>query len=63
MDRKEYILSDQFIEDVHAQTAKDIFGEVTPDTRARAKNINYAEMYGVGDISTGLMAGRYPTRT
>jgi DNA polymerase-1 len=34
-------------EDIHARTAKEMFGEVTRDTRARAKTINFAILYGI----------------
>jgi DNA polymerase-1 len=33
--------------DVHALTAKEVFGEVTRDTRARAKTINFSIIYGI----------------
>ncbi len=42
-------------EDVHARTAREMFGEVTRDTRARAKTINFAILYG---ISRWGLAGR-----
>ena len=34
-------------EDIHARTAKEMFGEVTRDTRAKAKTINFAILYGI----------------
>jgi DNA polymerase-1 len=34
-------------EDIHARTAQEMFGEVTRDTRARAKTINFAILYGI----------------
>lgn len=34
-------------EDIHARTAKELFGEVNRDTRARAKTINFAILYGI----------------
>jgi DNA polymerase-1 len=34
-------------EDIHARTAAEMFGEVTRDTRARAKTINFAILYGI----------------
>jgi DNA polymerase-1 len=34
-------------EDIHARTALELFGEVTRDTRARAKTINFAILYGI----------------
>ena len=42
-------------EDIHARTAKEMFGEVDRDTRARAKTINFAILYG---ISRWGLAGR-----
>ncbi len=50
-------LRDAFIagEDIHAATAKELFGEVNRDTRGRAKTINFAILYG---ISRWGLAGR-----
>ncbi|WP_128891661.1 DNA polymerase I [Erythrobacter sp. HKB08] len=42
-------------EDIHARTAKEMYGEVTRDTRAQAKTINFAILYG---ISRWGLAGR-----
>ncbi|QFT76086.1 DNA polymerase I [Erythrobacter sp. THAF29] len=42
-------------EDIHARTAVEMFGEVNRDTRARAKTINFAILYG---ISRWGLAGR-----
>ena len=42
-------------EDIHAATAKELFGEINRDTRARAKTINFAILYG---ISRWGLAGR-----
>ncbi|KQX19989.1 MULTISPECIES: DNA polymerase I [unclassified Sphingomonas] len=42
-------------EDIHALTAQEVFGEVTRDTRARAKTINFSILYG---ISAWGLAGR-----
>ncbi|MEM7667194.1 MAG: DNA polymerase I [Pseudomonadota bacterium] len=42
-------------EDIHARTATEMFGEVTRDTRASAKTINFAILYG---ISRWGLAGR-----
>ena len=42
-------------EDIHARTAKEMYGEVNRDTRARAKTINFAILYG---ISRWGLAGR-----
>ena len=42
-------------EDIHARTAMEMFGVVDRDTRARAKTINFAILYG---ISRWGLAGR-----
>ena len=42
-------------EDIHARTAKEMYGTVDRDTRARAKTINFAILYG---ISRWGLAGR-----
>jgi DNA polymerase-1 len=42
-------------EDIHSRTAQEMFGEVDRDTRARAKTINFAILYG---ISRWGLAGR-----
>ncbi len=42
-------------EDIHARTAREMFGEVNRDTRGRAKTINFAILYG---ISRWGLAGR-----
>ncbi|KLI64916.1 DNA polymerase I [Aurantiacibacter marinus] len=42
-------------EDIHSRTAKEMYGEVTRDTRAQAKTINFAILYG---ISRWGLAGR-----
>ncbi|MFT3967444.1 MAG: DNA polymerase I [Sphingobium sp.] len=42
-------LRDAFIagEDIHATTARELFGAVNRDTRGRAKTINFAILYGI----------------
>ena len=42
-------------EDIHNRTAREMYGEVTRDTRAQAKTINFAILYG---ISRWGLAGR-----
>jgi DNA polymerase-1 len=42
-------------EDIHARTAREMFGEVNRDTRSQAKTINFAILYG---ISRWGLAGR-----
>ncbi len=34
-------------EDIHARTARELFGEVDRDTRGRAKTINFSILYGI----------------
>ncbi|APG62282.1 DNA polymerase I [Sphingorhabdus lutea] len=34
-------------EDIHARTAQELFGEVTRESRGRAKTINFAILYGI----------------
>ncbi len=34
-------------EDIHAATAQELFGEVTRDTRAKAKTVNFSILYGI----------------
>ncbi|HTM96751.1 MAG TPA: DNA polymerase, partial [Croceibacterium sp.] len=45
-------------EDIHARTAQEMYGTVDRDTRARAKTINFAILYG---ISRWGLAGRLGT--
>jgi DNA polymerase-1 len=42
-------------EDIHSLTAMELFGEVNPETRGRAKTINFSLLYG---ISRWGLAGR-----
>lgn len=46
--------------DIHSRKALDLFGEVTRETRAKAKTINYAEAYGAGQIRLSRIGGQYP---
>ncbi len=46
--------------DIHSQKALELFGEVTPETRRKAKTINYFELYGGGQIGLSLLSGQYP---
>jgi DNA polymerase-1 len=43
--------------DVHALTAKEVFGEVTRDTRARAKTINFSIIYGISAFGLAQRLG------
>ncbi len=42
-------------EDIHSLTAMELFGEINPDTRGKAKTINFSLLYG---ISRWGLAGR-----
>jgi DNA polymerase I len=42
-------------EDIHSLTAQELFGEINPDTRGKAKTINFSLLYG---ISRWGLAGR-----
>ena len=45
---------------IHNKTALDLFGKVTKETRAKAKAINFAELYSMGEIKKSLIKGFYP---
>ncbi len=47
-------------EDIHARTATEIFGLVDRDTRARAKTINFAILYGISRWGLGTRLGVEP---
>lgn len=47
---------------MHSDLALRLFGEVTPETRAAAKAINYMRMYSCGEIKISLLAGMYPLK-
>ena len=47
-------------EDIHARTAQEMYGEVTRDTRARAKTINFAILYGISRWGLGARLGIAP---
>jgi DNA polymerase-1 len=44
-------------EDIHARTAQEMYGEVTRDTRAQAKTINFAILYGISRWGLGSRLG------
>ncbi|HZF46924.1 MAG TPA: DNA polymerase I [Sphingomonadaceae bacterium] len=44
-------------EDIHARTANEMFGHVDRDTRARAKTINFAILYGISRWGLGTRLG------
>ncbi|MBC2669937.1 DNA polymerase I [Novosphingobium piscinae] len=44
-------------EDIHARTAREMFGLVDRDTRARAKTINFAILYGISRWGLGGRLG------
>jgi len=47
-------------EDIHARTAEELFGHVDRDTRARAKTINFAILYGISRWGLGTRLGVPP---
>jgi DNA polymerase-1 len=47
-------------EDIHARTAEELFGHVDRDTRARAKTINFAILYGISRWGLGTRLGVEP---
>ena len=47
-------------EDIHARTALEMFGEVTRDTRGRAKTINFAILYGISRWGLATRLGTEP---
>ena len=47
-------------EDIHARTAQEMFGEVTRDTRGRAKTINFAILYGISRWGLATRLGTEP---
>ena len=44
-------------EDIHARTALEMFGEVNRDTRAKAKTVNFAILYGISRWGLGGRLG------
>ncbi len=44
-------------EDIHARTAQEMFGEVTRETRGRAKTVNFAILYGISRWGLGGRLG------
>lgn len=46
----------------HNELALYLFGELTPETRGKAKAINFALMYSMGEIKISLISGVYPTK-
>jgi DNA polymerase I len=49
-------------EDIHARTAREMFGEVDRDTRGRAKTINFAILYGISRWGLAARLGVPPKR-
>jgi DNA polymerase-1 len=47
-------------EDIHARTAREMFGTVDRDTRARAKTVNFAILYGISRWGLGGRLGIDP---
>src|SRR5690606_4678458 len=44
-------------EDIHARTAIEMFGHLDRDTRARAKTVNFAILYGISRWGLGTRLG------
>jgi DNA polymerase-1 len=44
-------------EDIHARTAQEMFGTVDRDTRAKAKTVNFAILYGISRWGLGTRMG------
>ncbi|MEO6040363.1 MAG: DNA polymerase I [Croceibacterium sp.] len=44
-------------EDIHSRTAREMFGTVDRDTRARAKTVNFAILYGISRWGLGTRLG------
>ena len=44
----------------HRLTALEVYGNDSRESMANAKIINYASMYGMGQIKLGKIAGQYP---
>ena len=47
-------------EDIHARTAREMFGSVDRDTRGRAKTVNFAILYGISRWGLGTRLGVTP---
>ena len=47
-------------EDIHARTAQEMFGAVDRDTRARAKTVNFAILYGISRWGLATRMGTTP---
>ncbi|BBC71766.1 DNA polymerase I [Altererythrobacter sp. B11] len=47
-------------EDIHSRTAEELFGQVDRDTRARAKTINFAILYGISRWGLATRLGTSP---
>lgn len=50
------------MKDAHSELALELYGEITKETRAKAKIINYQRVYSSGEIKVGKVSGSYPTK-
>lgn len=48
--------------DPHERRALEEFGTVDRDARQRAKEMNWMELYGAGQINLARIAGHYPLK-
>lgn len=46
----------------HNDLAVYLFGELTSETRAKAKAINFGRMYSMGEVKISQISGVYPTK-
>jgi DNA polymerase I-like protein with 3'-5' exonuclease and polymerase domains len=49
------------MKDIHTELALELFGDASPENRAKAKVINYARLYSSGEIRVSRVSGFYPT--
>ncbi len=50
------------MEDQHTKLALELYGDDSPESREKAKIINFARWYSMGEIKLGQLAGQYPIR-
>lgn len=53
---------DPVMEDPHTKLALELYGDDSPESREKAKIINFARLYSTGEIKLGQLAGQYPVR-
>ena len=47
--------------DIHTELALHLFGDALPENRARAKEINFGNLYSMGEVKVSKISGSYPT--